>query len=290
MKRTGHMTKSRKKKRNKYKESRIKALKAKVREMWPVLAIFAGFCLVILLGAGLTRLYHALLKAPWLQVEEINVAGLKKLDRTQVLDAMGVSRGECILNLRMSAIADRLKKLPNVKSAAVRLDLPGRIVAEVSEREPVALVKGSDYFLVDEEGLLLARASAPENPKLPLVTGICGSRLKVGDRLPVKHVRRLKELTAAFAGCRNWLPASSVVECRWEPGGYSLILGERKVAVEIGKEDFSRKFARLKKVIDTLNERQWNELVTRIDLDVPGKAYLEGRFPVPKTAQGQARS
>ncbi len=282
------MAKPRKNKRNKYRESRIKAIRAKIYKMRPFLAIFAGFFLVFLLGAGLIRAYHALLKAPWLRVEEINVAGLKMLDRAQVLDAMGVSRGECILNLRMSSIADRLKQLPNVKTATVRLDLPGKIVAEVTEREPIAMVKGSDYFLVDEEGLLLSRAAAGENRGLPLVTGICGRRLQVGDTIPAKHIKRLRELIAAFHRCDKWLPASSVAECRWESGGYTLILGQRGVPVEIGRDDFYRKLTRLKKVVDTLNGRQWNEMVTRIGLDVPGKAFLEGRFPVPAPDRGHA--
>ncbi|MFZ2446763.1 MAG: cell division protein FtsQ/DivIB [Syntrophobacteraceae bacterium] len=283
------MTKSRKKKRNQYRENRIRILKRKIRGVWPILAICGGFCLVLFLSAGLSRLYHSLLDAPWLKVEEIEIAGLKSLERTKILDSMGVSRGECILNLRMGPVAERLKALPTVKSASVRLDLPGRIVVEIAEKEPLALVKGNDFYLMDENGMLIARALPEENRRLVLITGLCGPKLKEGDSIPARHLGRVKEVISALNEARHWLPASSVKECRWDPGGVTLVLGERGVPVEIGQENVSRKLARLKKVIATLDERQWRELVTRIDLDYPDRAYLDGRFPVPRTVPGQGK-
>jgi len=267
----------------------MRALKGKIRNSWPILATFVGFCLILILGAGLTRLYYTLLDAPWLKVEEIEIAGLKKLDRTQVLDTMGVARGECILNLRLGPVVERLKAIPTVKSASVRLDLPGRIVVEISEREPLAVLGGGDLYLVDEDGLLFARSLPEDNRHLPLITGICGPNVKEGDFVPAQHLKRVKELIAALHGARNWLAASSTLECQWNPGGFTLVLGERGVPVDVGQDNFSRKLARLKEVVGVLNQRQWTELVTRIDLDYPGKAYLDGQFPVPKSAQGQGK-
>lgn len=284
------MTKSRKKKRNRYQESRIRVLKRKIRKSLPILAIFAGFCLILLLSAGLSRLYYALQDAPWLKVEEIEIAGLKKLERTHVLDKMGVSRGECILNLRMGLIADRIKEVPAVKSASVRLDMPGRIVVEIAEKEPLALMKGGEvYYLMDENGALFERGLPEANPNLPIITGMCSPRLKEGDTIPGHHLGRVKELVSALNDSRNWLPPSSVGECKWSPSGFTLVLGERGVPVEVGQDGFFRKIARLKQIIAMLDERRWTELVTRIDLDYSGKAYLGGNFPVPKPVPGQVK-
>ena len=66
-------------------------------------------------------------------------------------------------------------------------------------------------------------------------------------------------------------------------------MGERAVPVDIGKDGFEQKIAKLRKVINTLNELDWTQLVTRIDLDYPGKAYLEGQFPVPKPGLGTVK-
>lgn len=267
----------------------MRALKGKIRVCCPILGIFIGFCLIVIIGAGFSRLYYTLLDAPWLKVEEIETAGLKKLDRVQVLNAMGVARGECILNLRLGPIVERLREIPAVKSASVHLDLPGRLVVDISEREPLAVLGGGDLYLVDDDGLLFARSRPEDNRYLPLITGICGPNVKEGDFIPAQHLSRVKELIAALHGTRGWLAATSTIECQWNPGGFTLVMGERGVPVEVGQDKFSQKLARLKEVVGVLKQRQWTELVTRIDLDYPSKAYLDGQFPVPKPAQGQGK-
>lgn len=285
------MVKSRKKRRNKYRESRINALRGKIRKFRPFYGFFAGICLVLLLGAGLCRLYRALLDTPWLKVEEIEMAGLKELGRAEVLDAMGVARGESIFNLRMQAIAERVRRLPVVKTASARFDPPGKIVVEITERQPVALIQGSVPHAMDEEGVLFAKICPEENRTLPLITGLCRPDLEKGDSIPAQSLAQARKLLSALEKSGSWLPAGSVRECRWnEAGGFTLILGERGIPVDIGREDYHRKFSRLRMVIDTLNERQWSDLVTRIDLDYPGKAFLSGRFPVAKPVQGNGKA
>lgn len=254
------------------------------------MVIFVGFCLLIFLGAGLSRLYNMLLDVPWLKVQEIEITGLKKLDRFEVLNTMGVKKGECILNLEMRILADRLRTLPTVKSAVVRLDSPSRIVAEIAEREPIALVKSGDSFLLlDRDGMLFAQTTLDETRTVPLITGLGGPNFREGGVLSNRSLAQIKELLTALENSKNWLARGSVQECRWKPNGFTLVLGERGVPVDIGKEKFERKLAKLKKVIRTLDERQWTGLVTRIDLDYPGKAYIDGQFPVSRTVQGQGK-
>ena len=284
------MIKSRKKRSNRYQGSKIKRLKGNLCKSRAIIGFFAGFCLLLLFGAGLSRLYYALLDVPWLKIEEIEISGIKKLDRFAILNTIGIKRGECILNLRMGPVAERLKSLPMVKSASVRLDLPGRIVAEIAEREPLAAIQCPNArMLMDEEGIIFARAVPEETLSIPIISWVCGAGLKAGATMPPRDLGQIKELVSALEKSRDWLASSTVRECQWSANGFTLVLGERGVPVDIGKDQYPGKLARLRKVIKTLEERQWTELVTRIDLDYPGKAYLSGQFPFPKQAQGQGK-
>ena len=284
------MIKSKKKRSNRYQESRTKRLRENFRKFRAIIGFFAGFCLLLLLGAGLSRLYHALLDVPWLKVEEIEISGIKKLDRFMVLNTIGIKKGECILNLRMGPVAERLRSLHMVKSASVRLDIPGRIVAEIAEREPIAAIQcANSRLLMDDQGILFARVVPEETLTVPIVTGICGAGLKEGSTVPFRDLGHIQELVAALEQSRNWLTSGTVRECQWNANGFTLVLGERSVPVDIGKDQFAGKLAKLRRVIKTLEERQWTELVTRIDLDYPGKAYLNGQFSIPKSAQGQGK-
>ena len=176
------MIKPRKKRKNKYQESTFRRLKGNFRTFHGFFVVFAGFCFVVLLGAGLSRLYHKMISAPWLKLEEIEITGLKKLDRFEILNTMGLKRGQCTLNISTEQVAERLRKLPAVREASVRLELRGRVVVAIVEREPAAIVKcGDKNMQMDIDGILFSEAAPDEKGSLPLITGLCDSGLKMGD-------------------------------------------------------------------------------------------------------------
>ncbi len=284
------MIKTMKKRKNRYQESPFRCLRGVFRAFRGFIVVFAGFCFVVLLGAGLSRLYHEMLGGPWFKLEQIEITGLKNLDRGEILNAMDLEKGQCTLNIRIAQVTERLKKLPAVRQARVRFESRGRIVAEIVEREPAAIVRcGGKDIQMDTEGILFSEAAPDEKRPLPLITGLCDSNINLGDLVPARSMGQIRELLSAIDSSRSWLAGTAISECRWNENGFTLVMGERAVPVDIGKDSFEQKIAKLRKVINTLNELDWTALVTRIDLDYPGKAYLEGQFPVTKPAHGQAK-
>ena len=284
------MIKPRKKRKNRYEEGTFRRLKGKLRTFHGFFIVFALFCFVVLLGAGLSRLYHKMVSAPWLKLEEIEITGIKQLDRFDILNAMGLKKGQCILNISTEQVVERLRKLPEVREAFVKIELSGRIVVEIVEREPAAIVKCvGQNMQMDLDGILFSEATPDAKGVLLLITGLCESSPNKGDPVAARSLEQIKELLSAIDSSKNWLSGTAINECRWSENGFTLVFGERAVLVDIGKGAFEQKMTKLKKVMNTLNERDWTDLVTRIDLDYPGKAYLEGQFPVPQPAQGRAR-
>jgi hypothetical protein len=244
----------------------------------------------MLVGAGLTRLYYAMIEAPWLRLEEIEITGLKKLDRIEILNTMGLRRGQCALSIDVGSVAERLKRTPAVKDASVRFETGGRIVATIVEREPAAVVKcGERYIQMDTDGNLFSETTVGEKGGLPLITGLCDSNMKAGDWIGPRSLALIKEFLEAVEHSKSWLAGTAINECAWTENGFTLVLGERAVPVDIGQDAFEQKITKLRNVINTLNERNWGDLVTRIDLDYPGRAFLEGGFPVPKAAHAPAK-
>ena len=239
---------------------------------------------VVLLSAALAHSYFALLEAPWLKVREIQALGLKHVERKQVLNAVMVPRGTSIFGLKMRELASKVEALAWVKSAVVRLDLPGRMVVEVVEREPMALVQAEDVFLMDTEGKLFARAGgAYDRQELLLFTGFSGLGLHEGSHLPSEALDDLRELLAALDKKKGWLPVGSISECRWSAGaGFQILPSQIPAPVHLGLDDYELKLDRLHRVIGLLQERQWSGSVTLIDLDYSNRAYIEGQFGAPK--------
>jgi cell division septal protein FtsQ len=183
----------------------------------------------------------------------------------------------------MSELAARVEALAWVKSAVVRLDLPGKMVVEVIEREPIAMVQADELFLMDGEGRLFARVGDERPQGLLLVSGFSGAGLHEGSFLSSEALDAFRELYSALDGVKGWLPRSAITECRWATGsGFTLISPQMAVPVQLGFEDYELRLNRLHKINSVLQERQWLGVVTRIDLDYSNKVYIEGQFTVPK--------
>ncbi len=284
------MIKPRKLKRNKYQGRKWDRFKGNFSAFRDFFVISIWFCFVLTLGAGLSQLYYKIVHGQWFKLEQIDVTGMKRLNRTEVLDAMGLKRGECVLGINAQRVAGRLDRLPVVDKASVRLEWRGRIVAAIDERKPVAVVAcGGRDMLMDSKGILFAETGPGQKNSAPLITGLCDPDAKPGDSVSAGSLRHISKLVSALDGSKTWLSSTAIDECRWSESGFTLIMGQRAVPVYFGKEDFGRKLVKLRDVIDTLNERGWSDLVTRIDLDYPGRAYLDGQFPVSAPDQGTAK-
>ena len=270
------------KKRNRYRSDKPRR-KISIRAGLLVLfRLFGYFAVVSLLSAAFAHSWYALLDAPWLRVNEIEIKGNKHLERNEILNTLGVAKDTCVLDLKVSEAASRLERLPWLKKAVVRLDPPGKIIVEVTEREPLAVVLADDYFLMDREGRLFTGTTIESNPGMLLITGFAGTGLKEGDLLPYEAREAIMGLLTALERSRVWLPANLVTECRWSTDtGFDIYLANREVVVRFGFEAMDQKLERLHKIFAMLGERGMLDLVTGIDLDYMDRAFIEGRFVLP---------
>lgn len=271
------------KKRNRYRPD--KAQRRKLIRHWFLVILGFGALMgaVLLLSGALAYSYKAILGSSWFKVSEIQILGLKNLDRSEILDAMMLPPEASLLALKASQLAERLESLPLVKKSVVRFQLPGTILVEVTEKEPLVVVHGKDFMLVDEHGRLVSRASPEQREKFLTVEGFADSELKEGDQLPAAPLRALKELLSALDQTKNWLPANSIAECRWGvETGLLVYPSYKNIAVRLGWRDFDVKLERLRGIFKILEERQlWNSVIS-IDLDYSNRAYIEGLTPLTK--------
>ena len=264
------------KKRNRYRTNKPNRRGIIRKSIKAVLGLIVVTSAMVLLSAALAHSYYALLEAEWLRVGELEISGLKHLEREQILNTLKVPRNVNVLTLKMSELAERVEALPWIKSAVVRLELPGRLVVEVIERDPIAIIEADDFLLLDKDGRLFLQASREDNPGLLLVTGFSGTNLKEGDFLPPQPMKALKRLLAALQRAQGWLPSQLITECHWRSDeGFVLLITQKAIPVELGLDDPDQTLERLQRIFAMLKERQWLDVVTRIDLNYPNRAYVE---------------
>ncbi len=271
------------KKRNRYRPDRTK--RRKVVKAWfkAAFALALSLGAMVLFSAVLAHSYYALLDAPWFRVEEVTIVGLKHLKEDEILNALMIPPEASLLKLKSAQLAKQLEALPWLESSVVQFSLPNRIVVELTEREPLAVIHAEDFYLIDTDGKLVSRASAEQKQEFLLVEGLSGRNLKEGDTVAPDALKGLKALLSALNQAEGWLPLNAIRECRWHgETGFALYAARNNIGIQLGWDGFNQKLHRLQRVFGILDERQLWNVVVGIDLDYEDRAYVEGLFPFSK--------
>lgn len=110
---------------------------------------------------------------PLLDVDEVRVTGAGHTGADVVTRLAGITPGDPLIGVDLSAVGDRIAALPWVAQVRVARGIDGRVDVELTERTPVATVgTGDGAVLVDRDGRILGLVSeAPGEPLMEL-TGV----------------------------------------------------------------------------------------------------------------------
>jgi cell division protein FtsQ len=135
-----------------------------------------------------------------LEIREVSVQGMHQVTKQEVLDRLALRKGLAQHQVGLTYLAERLRSHPWIKEAMVeRLPLHALRVTIV-ERQPAAIARiGSEHFLTDEEGVVLARLGVRDQPTLPLLLGVDGQLLTQGDLRLKQRVQSAIELAKSMA-------------------------------------------------------------------------------------------
>lgn len=148
--------------------------------------IRAGAALAMLASAG--AIYGATASAAF-DVRSTDLEGIRFSDRAAVEERLALPADANLFTLRTEPLEARLLELPTIARAAISVRLPGTLVVEIAEREPLLVWRvGDAAFLVDADGTLFAELGprpTPEAEALPVVEDErkASGALAVGKRL-----------------------------------------------------------------------------------------------------------
>ncbi|GAA4923301.1 cell division protein FtsQ/DivIB [Streptomyces coeruleoprunus] len=153
-----------------------------------------------LTGGGAWLLYGS----SWLRVEDVTVSGTRVLTPGQVEAAASVPVGSPLASVDTDAIEERLRHaLPRIDTVNVVRSWPHGIGLEVTEREPVLLIRqGGKYIEVDAEGVRFATVTtAPKGVALLELTAVRSPSLRRfgADRLTREAVGVMAGLPGRIA-------------------------------------------------------------------------------------------
>ncbi len=138
-----------------------------------------------LLMVGLVMGYQWTITTEQFALCKIEVTGNEHLSYGNVLAAGRIALGINCLNLNVRAVQARLSKNPWVADVAVRRELPGKLLVEITEKKATYwIVSGDRLYYADEYGKLITAVTPGNFNSLPVLDLPAQLRGKI-DILPL---------------------------------------------------------------------------------------------------------
>jgi cell division protein FtsQ len=149
----------------KYKQEKKKEKKL------TLLSRFLIFLFKFLVIAGL--IIAIIIYVPVFKVAEAQVTGLFYLEKNSLDNQLEDIKGENIIFLNKKKIGEAFLANSYIKEVDISRKFPNKILVQVKERAPVALLVTTDGFIqLSEDSVFLDIRQTPGSYNLPLITGI----------------------------------------------------------------------------------------------------------------------
>ena len=217
---------------------------------------------VTVLTLSFIYVYGFLLSTPFFAIKETSVRGVKELTEKEVLALAEIKPQQNLLALNTESLVRRIAANPWVKNIYVGKELPNRVVLEVWERVPIALVKREeDFYLIDIDGNVFKKLAKTDEVDLPVITSEEGEDITKA-RLLFSSLNLLKNIAASKQ--YGYLGLISEVNVD-DLFGLSM-LTDSGMYLKLGMDGFENKLKQLKVVMADLEKRGLKNGYLCIDL------------------------
>lgn len=104
--------------------------------------------------------------------------------KEEILNSFSVTKGTNIFKIDYEDIETSIEELPYIKNARAKFELPNEVKIEFVEREPFALVKYLEsYMVMDKFGYILEITRENKFEKLPIIYNINFNSYEIGKQL-----------------------------------------------------------------------------------------------------------
>jgi len=190
-----------------------------------------------------------------LRVTAVEVEGAVKLSPEEVRTRAGIAAGDNLLAANLGAARRRLLAHPWVAAAAVKREIPNRIVIRIKEHECLAVLALDQGYLLDTEGQVFKAREPGEGEDRPVISGLDYPDLGSAEAPPSEGLAAVVALLRL--PLNKVLPGAGlqVRTVRTDPdGGLRLTvdipgLSPDPVTLILGRDQWERKLAKLDAIL-----------------------------------------
>ncbi len=268
-------------------QAKFKRAQRRVADMSGDVLSAAGLLILSVLLTGVFIYgYSYVVSHPYFQVKEISVRGVKELTEKDVLALAKVRPTQNLLAISTGAVMRRVSENPWVREVHVGRELPDKLVLEVRERTPLALLRlSNDFYLVDVEGFVFKKLSGADAVDLPIITGV-SQKDEVRSPMFLGALNLLKAVSQA----PKYAYLGAISEMNIDPVFGISIVTDKGFYLKLGTEQWEKKIGRLKVVLDDLEKRGMKTAFLCIDLSDVSKVTVQRKsIPEPEQRENQEK-
>jgi cell division protein FtsQ len=233
----------------------------------PIVAAVLAF---LLLGAAGAAAYSWLGRSAIFSVRVVDMNPCDHVSKDEISGMLkGVARGN-IWSLSKEEIGRRILSHPFAREVAVRKAFPDKLVVNIEEREPVAMINLDALYYVDEQGAIFKRLTAYDSKNLPILTGFSRGDLAAKDPVTIRILKKTIDLlrhTEAGILRRN------ISEVHFDAqDGYTLVTRDFGLQLKIGTMEFPKAMERVEEAMQKLASLGQSKGV--VDLKTEGRIFV----------------
>ena len=201
------------------------------------------------------RIYIHLLEEPFFRVREVEVVGCRKIAQETLLSLLQMERMPNLFTVSLKEMSKRLEPHPWIDHIVVRKVFPNKIVIQVEERKPIAILQLEDLYYIDARGTIFSSVGDGDEYNYPFLTGLTRQALErepeEAKGLVMKALELLKTVEKEKAS-----PLEQLSEIHMEKTfGIHCFTQTEGVEVRMGWDHFGEKLRRLSILWSDLQKR-----------------------------------
>ena len=202
------------------------------------------------------QVYAHLLENPSFRVRQIEVTGCQKISRESLLSLASIEGMPNLFTLRLKEIARRLEAHPWIEGVRVEKAFPNKVLIEVEERKPMAILQLEDLYYVDAKGVVFSRVGEDDGYNYPFLTGLNRQAMEQESDESKRLILSALELLWSVEKEKRF-PLGDISEIHVDKvSGIQCFSKAEGIEVRMGWDRFAEKLQRLSLVWDDLQKKK----------------------------------
>jgi hypothetical protein len=208
----------------------------------------------LFLGHGV---YTHLMEGSLFRLREIEVKGNRKIPQETLLSLALIEGMPNLFTIRLKEMTKQLESHPWIDQVRGRKVFPNKIVIEVVEKKPIAILQLEELFYIDTQGEIFSRVGERDGYNYPILTGLTRGVIEKEPEKAKLLLTKALELLMLVEREKD-PPLEAVSEIHMEKTfGITCFNQAEGLEVNMGWDRYGEKVRRLSLIWADLKKRGW---------------------------------